>query len=209
MTTYVVQKNDYAGLIAQKFTGDARRWTELCAANPQLPKHAQAGCVMYAGKTINLPASWGAGQAAAQVVSSMPLLPDGRPVAELVTTVSKAAEAATAAAATPTIVTIERGAADAMQMPMDTITATSPAATSKTGVSPLVRWSLIGGSIVLVGGVMAWLVLRSGGAPEVASNGPVDWLKHKIGLKGEGRPRENPRRRKKGGRRSTKKGGRR
>jgi hypothetical protein len=208
MPTYVVQKGDYAGEIARKFTGDARRWPEFCAANPQLAKHATAGCVVYAGKTVNLPASWSAAQAAAQVVSSMPLLPDGRPVAELVTTVSRAAEAATAAAATPTVVTIERGTADAMQMPMDTITAAAPAP-AKTGVSPLLRWSLIGGSIVLVGGVMAWLVLRSGGAPEVASNGPLDWLKHKIGLRGEGAPRANARRRKKGGRRSAKKGGRR
>ncbi len=207
MPTYVVQKGDYAGEIARKFTGDARRWTEFCAANPQLAKHATAGCVVYAGKTVNLPASWSAAQAATQVVSSMPLLPDGRPVAELVTTVSRAAEAATAASAMPTVVTIERGTADTMQMPMDTITATAPA-TAKTGVSPLLRWSLIGGSIVLVGGAMAWLVLRSGGAPEVASNGPLDWLKHKIGLRGEGAPRAN-RRRKKGGRRSAKKGGRR
>jgi hypothetical protein len=179
MATYLVQKGDYVGKIAQTITGDARRWTELCAANPQLAKDPKAGCVVYAGKTINLPASWG--QATS---SSVPLLSDGRPAAELVPS--------TVPSFQPTVVTLDR-ATSAI------VNDTAPSAvTIESGAkkgSSLLKWGILGGSVVVVGGVVAWLVLRGGGEQEQRTNGAVDWLKHKIGLKGEGKPRQNRRRR--------------
>jgi hypothetical protein len=56
---HIVQANDNPTKLAIKYVGDSKRWPELCAANPQLAKHAEWGCVFPAvGKSINLPDSW-------------------------------------------------------------------------------------------------------------------------------------------------------
>lgn len=56
---HIVQSNDNPTKLAIKYVGDSKRWPELCAANPQLAKHAEWGCVFPAvGKAINLPDSW-------------------------------------------------------------------------------------------------------------------------------------------------------
>jgi hypothetical protein len=56
---HIVQANDNPTKLAIKYVGDSKRWPELCAANPQLAKHADWGCVFPAvGKSINLPDSW-------------------------------------------------------------------------------------------------------------------------------------------------------
>ncbi len=195
MATYVVQAGDYAGKIAQKLTGSAARWTELCAANPQLAKHPTAGCVIVAGKTINLPSSWSVASTSTSI--EMPLLPDGRPVAELVPYPSSSSTSSTSAKTTPTVVTIP--STSTVVPAAATVPAVIEEATS-TGVSPLLKWGLIGGSVIIVGGVTAWLLLRSGSSGEPRSNSFGEWIKHKIGLKDEKAPRSNRRRRR---RRST------
>jgi len=56
-STYVVKSGDTGEKLALAFTGDKKRWPELAAANPKL-KDPKYGIRLYAGKTINLPASW-------------------------------------------------------------------------------------------------------------------------------------------------------
>jgi hypothetical protein len=76
----------------------------------------------------------------------------------------------------------------------------APSAPSKSGSYGWLKWALIGGSIITVGGVAAWLVLRPGEQNRgTRNNGMSGWLKHKIGLAREdAEPRENRRRRRKG-----------
>ncbi len=86
VATYLVTSKDTRGLsgIAQDFTGNANRWKELAAANPQIKA---PNYVIHAGDVLTLPASWGTkpvtptaptpsvpniGAAIGQVVSSLP-----------------------------------------------------------------------------------------------------------------------------------------
>lgn len=150
MASYVVQRGDYVGLIAQKLTGDGRRWTELCAANPQLPKHPTAGCVLYAGQTINLPASWNVMQAMQQAAA---------PIMQQVQQ--------TMQAQSPTVVDMAPSVAAAVQAPSATASmvapmmATSAPESSVQKNASLIKWGLIAASILMVGGVSAWLLLRN------------------------------------------------
>lgn len=56
---HVVVRGDTASKIAQQYTGNQKLWPELCAANPQLPRHPTYGCEFHVGNTLELPASWG------------------------------------------------------------------------------------------------------------------------------------------------------
>jgi hypothetical protein len=59
MATHIVRSGDYPWKLAVEYVKDGNRWRELCAANPQLAKHATYGCVFpKVGTAINLPDSW-------------------------------------------------------------------------------------------------------------------------------------------------------
>lgn len=168
MTTYVTQRGDYAALIAKRYTGDERRWPELCAANPQLKRDPKAGCVIYADRTINIPPAWSPPPAA--VAPSVQ-----RPDAELVYVPPQG----------PTVV-------DMGPSVPSTSSPSAPAATKGT-LAPWIKWSLFGGSVLAASGVMAWLILRKK-EEEPRPNGIVEWVKQKLGREA---PKPN-RRRKRG-----------
>lgn len=58
MATHTIKSGDTPWSLAVKYVGAGARWKELCAENPQLPKHATYGCVFTVGKVITLPSSW-------------------------------------------------------------------------------------------------------------------------------------------------------
>lgn len=58
MATHTIKAGDTPWSLAVKYVGAGTRWKELCAANPQLPKHATYGCVFTVGKVLTLPESW-------------------------------------------------------------------------------------------------------------------------------------------------------
>jgi nucleoid-associated protein YgaU len=81
--TYVVRSGDNPSKIAQAFTGNANRWTELVAANSPPKKRAANGnfATLNAGETLKLPANWPAapgGTAAPPVTSTPAALPAGK-----------------------------------------------------------------------------------------------------------------------------------
>lgn len=56
---HIVKANDNPTKLAIQYVKDSKRWPELCAANPNLAKHSEWGCVFPAvGKAIKLPDSW-------------------------------------------------------------------------------------------------------------------------------------------------------
>lgn len=56
---YVVESGDFPSKIAQKLTGDATRWPELVAANPQKSKGSDGNFkTLFANEKLNLPVSW-------------------------------------------------------------------------------------------------------------------------------------------------------
>jgi hypothetical protein len=185
MTTYMVQPGDYPSSLAAQFTGDARRWPELCAANPQLKKDTKAGCAIYANHSINLPASWGTGTVAA---------PTGeRPAAEFVYV-----PPGTTTAAAPAVVKLAATTAAMVGAGVPAPAAASPI--SKRQVS-WIKWSLLGGSVIAVGGVVAWLMLRNQDDTTRKNGGIMAWVQHKIGT-APAKPRANRR----GSRRKAKRG---
>jgi hypothetical protein len=72
---HVVTRLDSPWSLAVKHTGEGGRWRELCAANPNLPKHQKYGCVFRVGEAINIPASWTGG------TSPAPTSPTASPTA--------------------------------------------------------------------------------------------------------------------------------
>jgi hypothetical protein len=70
MALYTLKSGDYPWSLAVRFTGNGNRWPELCAANPNLPKHATYGCVFpKIGSNINLPDSWAPASTASLVTT--------------------------------------------------------------------------------------------------------------------------------------------
>lgn len=188
MTTYLVQKGDYVSKIATNLTGDPRRWPELCAANPQLKRDAKAGCVVFAGRTINLPASWNG--PAARLPAPIALTTGTRPDAELVYV-----PPASAASSAPAIVDLDSSTAAIIGAPTSSVVSKVTSPTSRAWI----KWTMIGGSVVVVGGVLAWWMLRT---PSPSSTSPrpnfSDWLRHKIGTKEpDKKPSREPRRNRK------------
>lgn len=79
LNTYTVIAGDTGEKVAQKFTGNKGRWTELLTVNPTL-KSAQYGIALYTGHKINLPASWPAtAQFTAAAPAPLPVLDLGSP----------------------------------------------------------------------------------------------------------------------------------
>lgn len=59
MNQHILKSGEYPSNLAVRYVGKESRWPELCAANPQLPKHATYGCVFPAvGSKLNLPDNW-------------------------------------------------------------------------------------------------------------------------------------------------------
>ena len=152
MATYTVQSGDYASRIAQKFTGNGNRWPELCAANPQLAKHATAGCAMYPGNVLTLPASW---------VPDVPALPaptQAAPVA-VADPIPTPLPTQQVSPTGPTVVKVGEAVDDQGQLAPTT--AAPPAKNGK-----FLKIAIIGGSTLMVAAVAGYFILRRRGEEE-------------------------------------------
>jgi hypothetical protein len=156
---YTILYGDNPSKLAVKFTGKASRWPELCAANPQLPKHPTYGCVFTVGKPVTLPASW----EPAITFTTQPVPASTTPA------VAASPQPGGTAAPTP-------AAASLINMEQDLIVGGDPMSKSPTALAPAAlpatpaaakvtttQASIFGGlssnMILIGGGVMAAIVL--------------------------------------------------
>jgi len=56
--THTVRPGESPMTIAQRYTGNPTRWTELLVANPHKPRRGQTFATLVPGERLALPAGW-------------------------------------------------------------------------------------------------------------------------------------------------------
>ena len=172
---FVTKASDTPWSLAVLYTKSGSRWPELCAVNPQLPKHPTYGCVFpKAPGNIYLPDSWvPAAEVVQQVISSSSgIIPSWLPNLLQPSTVN------ISAVSTPTSTTVTSTSTPATTAPSATIAVIPPSSSLVTpaATATKVPWNpesmklglLIAGVLVL-GGIGYFAITKGGSAQPVGT----------------------------------------